>query len=552
MVQAQDEPVWPKAAIDARQALLEAIPEFARLDVKEWAAKYPPGSDVRSVAAECGLLTDEELEITSTSIDATDILAAIKNRKWSAEQVCLAFGKRACIAHQLTSCLSAIFIEEGLSRARELDEYYRRTGKLVGPLHGLPFDVKEHYRLKGHRSTMSALSRINIDPEPNDNTLLTIFRDAGAVFYVKSNLPQIGMHLETKSFWGETLNPWNTNLTPGGSSGGGSSLVAFGGAPISLGGDIGGSLRAPAAACGLWTLKPTTQRLPREKEAAGPPPQFDSITGCNGPIARSLRDCQLFLKTVLNAKPWMGEQSLVPLPWREASLVGCTRPLRIGIMSNDGVVIPQPPIRRALRTVAKALAADKQFELVDFIPYEHEIGVDLVHELYFPDGGHFARAFMASGNEQVLPLTDWVLSLPSVKNHTLEEYSNLLARRNAYRANYLNHFNAQNVDVILCPAGYGPAQALGTTKYWGYTCIFNLVDYPAAVFPTGLVSSTALDPKDPPRVYLSDYDKYVNDIYEPTVVENAPLGLQLVGRRFHEEDLMHILGLITAKLSLHT
>jgi Asp-tRNA(Asn)/Glu-tRNA(Gln) amidotransferase A subunit family amidase len=89
--------------------------------------------------------------------------------------------------------------------------------------------------------------------------------DAGAVFYCKTNLPQAIMHLETNSFWGETTNPYNTSLTPGGSSGecdavlkltagGCTALLAMGGSPLSLGGDIGGSLRAPAANCGVWTL----------------------------------------------------------------------------------------------------------------------------------------------------------------------------------------------------------------------------------------------------------------------------------------------------------
>jgi hypothetical protein len=74
------------------------------------------------------------------------------------------------------------------------------------------------------------------------------------VFYCKTNLPQSIMHLETYSFWGQVVNPYNTKLTAGGSSGGCSALVAFGGSPLSIGSDIGGSLRSPAAACGLWTL----------------------------------------------------------------------------------------------------------------------------------------------------------------------------------------------------------------------------------------------------------------------------------------------------------
>ncbi|ORY32018.1 putative amidase [Naematelia encephala] len=541
---------WPQVALDAQQAVMDSIPEYARLNVMDWKARYPPGSDVRPVAAECGLMTARELEITDMAIDATDIIAAIKDRKWSAEEVCLAFGKRACIAHQMTSCLAEIFLEEGLARARELDETYKRTGKVVGPLHGLPFDIKEHYRMKGHRSTVSSVDRLSAPPETEHNTLLQTFEDAGAVFYVRSNAPQFVMHLETHSFWGETTNPWNTKLTPGGSSGGCSSLLAFGGAPISLGGDIGGSLRAPAAACGLWTLKPNNQRVPRENQAVSLGLYQEGITGSNGPLARSLRDCHLFFKTVLGVQPWLNEQSLVALPWRESALFKATRPIRLGLMPNDGVVVPQPPMRRAFASLVEALKGDPRFELVEYMPFEHKAGVELAHELYFPDGGKSKRALLASTGEPILGLSEWILAHPAVTDHTLDEYSDLLCRRNSFRARYLKHFNESKVDAILCPPSYGPAQALGTTKYWGYTSIFNILDYPAAVFPTGLVASPKLDPKDPIREYLSDYDKYAAEIYEPETHDNAPLSLQLVGRRWHEEDLMHILGLIAKRLPL--
>jgi amidase len=99
--------------------VLAAIPEYARIDVDYWQAKYPKGSDVRPVAAECGIMTLRELEITDMANDATTvsfggteranwpgkILENIKNKEWTSEEVTLAFGKRACIAHQMTSCV---------------------------------------------------------------------------------------------------------------------------------------------------------------------------------------------------------------------------------------------------------------------------------------------------------------------------------------------------------------------------------------------------------------------------------------------------------------
>ncbi|CAK5277956.1 unnamed protein product [Mycena citricolor] len=513
------EPRWPKAAQDAVHALNNLIPEHLRLG-PEFVAQYPAGSDVRAAAAASGLLSPLELEITDVANDATSILERIRQRDWTAVQVTLAFAKRAAIAQQLLSCLCDFFLEDALRRARELDEYQDKTGRLVGPLHGLPISIKGHMDVAGRKSNAGFSGDLTHEAPQKHGLMAQILYDAGAVFYVKTNLPQSIMHLETYSFWGQTLNPFNTSLTPGGSSGGCSALIAFGGSPLGIGSDIGGSLRSPAAACGLWTLKPTAMRVPRGS-ARSPVPGSDSIQATYGPLCRSLRDVDLWFSVVLGTQPWLREHNLVAMPWTVPEM---KRPLRIGVMWNDEVVKPNPQIRRALELMVRALEKDQEsFQVVDYKPFKHADIVELAHGLYFPDGGVQVRARAAVNGEPLLPLTEWVLTRPRVKSNTVSELWQLHVERDGLRAAYLEHWNSQGVDLVLCPVGPTPAPVLGTSKYLGYTSVWNLLDYPALVFPTGLYC----DRIDGPNGRSGGLE-----------FARAPLCLQLVGRRFADEMIV--------------
>ena len=117
-----------------------------------------------------------------------------------------------------------------------------RTGKPVGPLHGLPISLKDNFNLAGLDSTVGFVSHIG-DPAAHDATLAQLLADAGAVFYVKTNVPTAMMIAESvNNVFGRTVNPLNRRLTSGGSSGGESALIAFKGSPWGVGTDIGGSV----------------------------------------------------------------------------------------------------------------------------------------------------------------------------------------------------------------------------------------------------------------------------------------------------------------------
>lgn len=150
----------------------------------------PDRTNVLNVPRESGILTERELEITMT--DATGLVEIMANGTWTAEEVTIAFLKRATIGHQLLNYATEFMAEEAISQARNLDTYFQSTGKVVGPLHGVPISTKEMVSFKDrilHTGYVSWISNV----APQDALIVRILRKAGAIFHVRTNLPQTCM-----------------------------------------------------------------------------------------------------------------------------------------------------------------------------------------------------------------------------------------------------------------------------------------------------------------------------------------------------------------------
>lgn len=171
-------------------------------------------------------------------------------------KLCLTIN-RAIEAHQKVNCLTEIRFTEALEDAAKLDEYYRKNGRLIGPLHGVPMTLKDQFDVKGLDSTIGYVARA-FQPATEDGPLVKLLRELGAVILAKTNLPQSIMWCETENpIFGLTVNPINAEFTPGGSTGGEGALLALHGTAVGWGTDIGGSVRIPSHMNGLWGLKPT-------------------------------------------------------------------------------------------------------------------------------------------------------------------------------------------------------------------------------------------------------------------------------------------------------
>jgi len=492
-------------------------------------------------------LTGRERNIVNS--DATALAGLIRKRLYTSEEVLIAYAKAAVVAQDVTNCLTEIFIEEALDRARELDKHLEVTGNVVGPLHGVPVSIKDHIKIKGLDTSTGYICWAYKEYADKDAVVVDILRKAGAVLFVKTQNPQSLLSLETNNnIFGRTTNPFNTNLTSGGSSGGESALIACRGSPLGVGTDIGGSIRVPAAHCGLYGLKGSVARLPHAG-LQGSHDGMDAIVGCVGPLARSARDLGLFCKVMLDAEPWLVEPPLLEMPWNDAVAKGDGLPqkLSIAILWDDGVVAPHPPIVSALKTYKDALVAAGH-DVIDWQPLNHKEGWDLIVKLYLLDGGAEYHKMMQKSGEPVVQQTAWILDHAQGRgDYSVAEIFSLNLDRETFRAKALMHWNTTQertttgrpIDAILCPVAPTLAPPHDTTSWWGYSSHWNVLDLPAVVFPVKNYYAGEGLPEA-----RNDIEKSIFAQWQPDTYANAPISLQLVGRRHNEEKLLAMLDVV--------
>ncbi|KAK5997451.1 Putative amidase [Cladobotryum mycophilum] len=538
------------------KALVTGTPEFEALRktlFEEFASKVPPElrlpeelirnppTNVTGIPRESGILSPAEVDITE-KYDATALAAAIASKELTAVAVATAFAKRAIIAHQLTSCLTEWFMDEAIETARALDEHLATTGETVGPLHGVPVSIKEHMPMAGHWSGFGFFdTRVK---ETKDSDMLAILRAAGAVFYCKTNQPQAIMHLESCSgYWGRTLNPHNIYLSAGGSSGGEGALVAMRGSVLGVGSDVGGSVRGPAAYSGIFGFKPTSYSVPTRGFLPGGTLTELNVLASAGPMCATLRDMDLFMSVVSAAKPYMNDPRVIPISWTGLNTTPKPGPLKIGIMLNDGFITPQPPVANALKWATSKLEGfPDEFSAKTFTPYRVADAMRSLSLAYGPDGGRAIRAHLDSTGEPALPLTDWLLGFVDGVDLSKEELLQQRDIRNEFRCDFVRHWNSHDIDVLICPAFVGPAAQHDTSFYWNYTAFWNYVDYPAASIPTPIKAGKKGEEKYASSEVLGPQDEKVRGLWENGDFEGAPINLQIVARRYHDNDLFEALA----------
>ncbi|KAL1311010.1 hypothetical protein AAFC00_001228 [Neodothiora populina] len=529
-------PQWESIAQAKRAALLQSIPP-------DWIISddlLPPDDqlDVTSFPKTSGFFTERELEITSTRIP--QLLEKIHTQLLTSEEVTKAFCKRAAVAHQLTNCLSETLFPEALASAKALDEHLQKTGETVGPLHGLPISLKDHFNIAGKDSTVGFVSWVG-KPATYDSALVEILKKAGAVLYVKTNVPTAMMIAESvNNTFGRTVNPLNRKLTSGGSSGGESALIAFGGSLIGVGSDIGGSLRIPAACTGIFTLKPSSGRFPTGGCVSGLAGQ-EAVSSINGPMAKYLDDIEFYAKTVVGAEPWKSDPKCLPIPWRSVSV----KPkLKLGVMWNDGNVRPTPPVQRALReTVEKLKAAGH--EVIDWEPTLHLEAQELLSGFFLADGGKTVREILDEVQEPFRPEMKGYADASEIG-------ANELWKRHLQRTqlckDYLDRWTKAGVDAIICPTTPYTSVEHGKFKYVGYTGVFNIVDYSAVSWPSGMYADKSLDQPKIDAEPFSALDAEIQQDYDAEVVHGMPISLQLVAQRLEDEKAIAMTRLVLEAL----
>lgn len=520
---------------------------------KEWLLKsLPPTSqtDIRSIAASSGILTTKELEITQ-SADATSLIHALRDKQYTALSVATAFCKRAAIAQQLTNCLTEIFFDRALKRAKELDEYFETTGRPIGPLHGLPISLKDSFDIEGLDSSIG-IAALAHKPAKKNAPLVDILIKAGAVLYVKTNVPQTLMALDSvNNIFGRVMNPANRLLTAGGSSGGEGALIAFRGALLGVGTDVGGSIRIPAMCNGLYGFKASVGRIPYGGQVTAMRKGGGGLglKSAAGPLAHSIRDLELFQQVVSEAEPWESEADVVPGFWESQGQAGgqWEKPV-FGVLRSDGISEPLPPVAKALEEAVQALKAK---------------GLE-VHEV---DGKAFSKCqglankfFSAGGDNEMLdlleatgePLIPWLASRiarrPAKDVVFLEDRQ---VDRETLIGEMLKIFRGpkgQRIDCVLVPVAPHPTPEIDRWNATGYTASFVLLDWPAGVLPVRKV--TEEDIKEPLKGEpKGSWDKRNRELWDEKTVDRklyvgSTLSVQVVAPRLQERRLVEGMKII--------
>ncbi|PTB79858.1 amidase signature enzyme [Trichoderma longibrachiatum ATCC 18648] len=227
-----------------------------------------------------------------------------------------------------------------------------------------------------------------------------------------------------------------------------------------------------------------------------------------------------------------------------------TRPLKIGLLMDDGVVSPLPPVRTAMRRITEKLGRAIDVQVVTFSPMEHARGWSIIAANYFEDGGANIRAICEKGGEPVLPLTEWIINeCQKGRAEVASSPEGLKEARDAFRERYSDHWNQFDVDVVLAPIYPSVAGPHGATRYWGYTAIWNLLQYPAVAMPAnklvGAATAAELREAYEPK---NELEKHYWEIYSPEDAEGLPIGVQVVGKRYHERLVLQAARVIEKAL----
>ncbi len=469
---------------------------------------------------------------------AHQLARAVRERKVSATEVLEAHLAQIALHNPKLNAIVTLDEERARRRAKEADEAIAR-GENWGLLHGVPVTIKDFYATAGLRTTCSYKPLANYIPQ-QDATVVARLRSAGAIILGKTNLPVLGLGIQTDSpLFGRTNNPWNLNYTPGGSTGGGAAAVAAGLSPLELGGDGGGSIRLPSHFCGVFGLKPTEHRVSLAGLVLGLPGGsrgWRHLTVA-GPLARSVEDLRLCLSLIEGSDN--REWEVPPAPVENAT----QRPLsqyRFAFSDEFGGV----PVTAETREAIKKLAVTLE-QMGCRVEYRNPPNFNFVKALL--TYGEIAGAESVAAVSGLERLRWRMLSLvPSrVVNAgpvahgfarggalNMRWYTEALTRRDAL-IGAMQEF-LSDWDAWICPVAAGSAfthrqmmSILGSPlevdnqklPYWvwgiSYTAVFNLTGNPVVAMPFGQTK------------------------------EGLPIGVQVVGRRWRDMELLSVAQKLT-------
>lgn len=466
----------------------------------------------------------------------------LKKREIGARELTLEFLKR--IEHVEGDVHSFLTLTENdaIRQAEEAEKRIINGDNL--PLLGIPLAIKDLICIKGVRNTCGSKILSNYIP-PYDATVIKKLRESGAVFLGKLNMDEFAMGSSTEtSHFGVTRNPWDLKTIPGGSSGGSAAAVAADECAGSLGSDTGGSIRQPAAMCGVVGLKPTYGRVSRFGLVA-----FASSLDQIGPITKDVTDTAILMNTISGKDPLDSTSADVPVPNFTKSLINNVKGLKIGIPKEyfvegmDGEV--EKSVRGAVELFKKLGAEIKE--------------ISLPHADYAISTYYVIAPAEASSN---------LARYDGVKyGYRTNNTGNLLGM---YKKTRQNGFGAEVKRRIMLgtyalssgyyDAYYLKAQKVRTLIKRDFDEAFKICD--VLLTPTAPTPAFKIGEKfdNPIQMYLSDiFTISINLAGVPAISipcgfsnKGLPIGLQLIGKHFDEETLIKAAYTFEQNTDYHT
>lgn len=389
-----------------------------------------------------------------------------------------------------------------------------------GPLAGLPVTVKSSISVAGHKCELgSEFYRGNIPQE--DATVVKRLREAGAVILGTTNAPELLMAYETNNdLYGRTANPWNLEYSAGGSSGGESAAIAAGLSAGGLGSDSGGSVRQPAHATGICSLKPTSSRIPPTGHIPACVGPFTTL-GAIGPMARTMEDVSLLFSVLAGQDPL--DPSAAPVELRMPTLEQL-RQIPIAFFEDDGLIPVTAETRIAVRNAAECLRK-AGFRVESFRPRTLEAARKIWWMFFVRCGAAFDESIIQGRYEKLSPVFRDFLEIAKQEPPLGgEELLFAWAESDLVRSKMLAEMEAY--PVWLCPVCSVPAFRHGEREWtvegtqvqyldaMRYTQWFNTLGSPAAVVPVG---------ESP---------------------EGLPIGVQIAGRPYADEVVLAVANIV--------
>lgn len=413
--------------------------------------------------------------------------------------------------------------DDALSAARAAEAAVL-SGETLGPLHGVPFTVKDSIDTEGVLTQRGSPIFRGRRPDA-DATSVARMKKAGALLLGKTNLPEFSYWIESDNLLsGRSSNPWDVSRTPGGSSGGESAAIAAGMSPIGLGTDLAISVRGPAAQTGITSMKATHGRVPMTGIWPRAPRRFWHV----GPMARSVRDIALAFSQLVGPDGHDAFASGLP-PLGPNSGVRPDRPLRIGWMIGPGLGPVDPEVASTVRSAADALGAmGIHVEEVGIPALERDFALDVFNRLHVMEMKPAFREATAGHEEQMYKMAKTMLSLPDTTLADFIEAEQAAERLRDGYAEYFSTFDALITHVLPIPAHrHGEdqfvidGQAVDATYLQGATVPLNVTGLPGVSMRFGTSS------------------------------EGLPINVQIVGRWLDEATILHVASLLESVSPVH-